>query len=78
MRLSVILLSILLMPGLASASDKLRGDVFCFPAKDVPRLVDNLKEIKQDRRDIVEIGPSGSFCAPSLPRSKFRLKSRLG
>jgi len=61
MRLSVILLSILLMPGLASASDKLRGDVFCFPAKDVPRLVDNLKEIKQDRRDIVDVDINPKF-----------------
>jgi len=61
MRLPVITLSLLMMPGLAFAADKLRGDVFCFPAKDVPRLVDNLKEIKQERRDIVDVDIKPKF-----------------
>jgi len=60
-RLTVITLSLLMMPGLASAENKLRGDVFCFPAKDVSKLVDRLGEVKQERRDIVDVEINPKF-----------------
>ncbi len=33
---------------------KLRGEFFCFPAEDAIRLINNLKEIKAERRDVVD------------------------
>lgn len=40
----------------ASAKDqKLRGETFCFPAKDVPKLVSELAEVKPKRRNIVDV-----------------------
>lgn len=53
--------SLLMMPNLAFAADKLRGDVFCFPAKDVPKLVDKLGEVKQERRDVVDVDINPKF-----------------
>ncbi len=38
----------------ADAPD-LRGETFCFPAKDVPKLVSQLAEVKPERRNIVDI-----------------------
>lgn len=37
------------------ASDELRGETFCFPAKDVPKLVSELAEVDADRRNIVDV-----------------------
>jgi hypothetical protein len=34
---------------------KLRGETFCFPAKDVPKLVGELAEVKPKRRNIVDV-----------------------
>jgi hypothetical protein len=34
---------------------KLRGETFCFPAKDVPKLVSELSEVKPKRRNIVDV-----------------------
>lgn len=34
---------------------KLRGQTFCFPAKDVPKLVGKLAEVKEERRDVVDV-----------------------
>ena len=45
----------------ATAETKLRGDVFCFPAKDVPKIVDNLKRVDEDRRDIVDVNINPKF-----------------
>jgi len=39
----------------AYAADELRGETFCFPAKDVPKLVDELSEIEEKRRDVVDV-----------------------
>lgn len=39
----------------AFAADDLRGETFCFPAKDVPKLVDELAEVDEDRRDVVDV-----------------------
>ncbi|WP_427452075.1 hypothetical protein [Litorimonas sp. WD9-15] len=39
----------------AFASEDLRGETFCFPAKDVPKLVSELAEVDEDRRDIVDV-----------------------
>ena len=33
----------------------LRGETFCFPAKDVPKLVSELAEVKPERRNIVDV-----------------------
>lgn len=49
------------MPAFAAAqsdasSKKLRGEIFCFPAKKVPKLVKKLGEVKETRRDIVDVG----------------------
>ena len=44
-----------LCPAAAHAADDLRGETFCFPAKDVPKLIDELAEIKADRRDVVDV-----------------------
>ena len=38
-----------------AASEAVRGETFCFPAKDVPKLVRELGEVKADRRDIVDV-----------------------
>ncbi len=38
----------------ADAPD-LRGETFCFPAKDVPKLVSELAEVKPERRNIVDV-----------------------
>ena len=39
----------------AFADEDLRGETFCFPAKDVPKLIDELAEVDEDRRDIVDV-----------------------
>ena len=51
----------LLMPSFAGAEDRLRGDVFCFPAKDVSKLVDSLNTVAQERRDIVDVDINPRF-----------------
>lgn len=35
--------------------EDLRGETFCFPAKDVPKLIDDLAKIKPERRDVVDV-----------------------
>jgi len=58
-----ILLAVSLFPlsAFAETEPVLRGEIFCFPAKDVPRLVDNLKDIKADRRDVVDVTINPKF-----------------
>jgi len=34
---------------------ELRGEIFCFPAKDVPKLVKKLSKVKEERRNIVDV-----------------------
>ena len=60
-RLTVLILAALMTPNFALAADKLRGEVFCFPAKDVPKLVDNLGEVKKDGRDVVDVEVNPKF-----------------
>lgn len=60
-RLTVIIFTFLLVPQFANASDKFRGEVFCFPAKKVPMLVDKLREVKTDRRDVVDVDINPKF-----------------
>jgi len=38
-----------------AADDKLRGDTFCYPAKDVPKLVKELSKVKTKHRNIVDV-----------------------
>ena len=45
----------------AYAADELRGETFCFPAKDVPKLIDELSEIKDERRDVVDVRLKSRF-----------------
>lgn len=59
--LTALLALTVLVPQLAYAKDKLRGEVFCFPAQDVPKIVDNLKELDDDRRDIVDVDINPKF-----------------
>ena len=40
---------------------KLRGELFCFPAKDAIKLVDNLKQVKAERRDVVDVNINPKF-----------------
>lgn len=60
-RLTPIALLFLMMPNLAFAADKLRGNIFCFPAKDVPKIVNKLSEVKQEQRDIVDVKLNSKF-----------------
>ncbi len=39
----------------ADEESGLRGETFCFPAKDVPKLVSELGEVKEKRRNIVDV-----------------------
>lgn len=55
------LILMMALPQAAFAADKLRGEVFCFPAKDVPKIVDNLKEVDKDRRDVVDVNIAPKF-----------------
>lgn len=44
------------IPAAAQADEPaLRGETFCFPAKDVPKLVSELSEVKEKRRNIVDV-----------------------
>lgn len=52
--LLVTLLTSIALPAFGS-SVELRGETFCFPAKDVPKLVDELAELDADRRDVVDV-----------------------
>jgi len=60
---SIILASLLSFGAVnaAHAETKLRGEVFCFPAKDVPKLVDKLGKVDSSRRDIVDVGLKPKF-----------------
>lgn len=56
-----VVIGLAALPNEALAADKLRGEVFCFPAKDVSRIVDNLKKIKDERRNIVDVSINPKF-----------------
>lgn len=43
------------MSSSALAAEDLRGEIYCYPAKDVPRLVEKLDEIDEKRRDVVNV-----------------------
>jgi len=60
---SIILASLLSFGAVnaAHAETKLRGEVFCFPAKDVPKLVEKLGEVDASRRDIVDVALEPKF-----------------
>ncbi len=45
----------------AQAEPKLRGEVFCFPAKHVPKLVEKLGEVDASRRDVVDVSLKPKF-----------------
>jgi len=38
-----------------AGDDKLRGETFCYPAKDVPKIVGELAKVKEDQRNIVDV-----------------------
>jgi len=59
--LSALLILALLAPQSAMAADKLRGEVFCFPAKDVSKIVNSLKEVKESHRDVVDVNLNPKF-----------------
>lgn len=59
--ISVAALIVFVGVGTAQAEQKLRGEVFCFPAKDVPKLVNKLGEIEDSRRDVVDVALTPKF-----------------
>jgi len=70
----------LILPLSVQAETKLRGEVFCFPVKDVSKLVDRLKEVDEDRRDIVDVRVNPKFLIKdegSWPESFF-LRTKTG
>lgn len=52
---SIVTVSCLMSQTSFAADDALRGETFCFPAKDVPKLVRKLSEVKPERRDVVDV-----------------------
>lgn len=59
MKYAILTLIFTIPVGMAVTADadqpELRGDTFCFPAKDVPKLVSELSEVKEKRRNIVDV-----------------------
>ena len=54
--LPFLLTAICSVPSVAFAGDdKLRGDTYCYPAKEVPKIVGELAEVKPERRNIVDV-----------------------
>lgn len=47
--------------GAAHAETKLRGEVYCFPAKDVPKIVERISEVDASRRDVVDVALMPKF-----------------
>jgi len=60
-RFTALTLLLLMMPNSAFAADKLRGDVFCFPAKGVPQMVERLEAIDAKRTNIVDVNLEPRF-----------------
>jgi len=59
MKYAILPFAVTVLSGAASCAfadtPKLRGETFCFPAKDVPKLVSELAEVKPKRRNIVDV-----------------------
>ena len=59
MKYAILPFTVSLVWGLAAASfakaPELRGETFCFPVKDVPKLVSELAQVKAKRRNIVDV-----------------------
>lgn len=55
MRLPALLLALIAMPHSAQAADNLRGEIFCFPAKGVPQMVERLEAMDAARTNIVDV-----------------------
>ena len=45
----------------ADSQTELRGEVFCFPAKSVPKLMDRLAKVKSSKRDVVDVSLKPKF-----------------
>jgi len=45
----------------AFAGEDLRGETFCYPAKDVPKIVGELAKVKEERRNIVDVRLKSRF-----------------
>lgn len=54
-------LSALALATTAQAQTELRGEVFCFPAESVPKLVNRLSEVEDKRRNIVDVALTPKF-----------------
>lgn len=59
MKYAILPFTVTLLWGIATGAfattPDLRGETFCFPAKDVPKLVSELAEVKAKRRNIVDV-----------------------
>ncbi len=58
---ALISAALIAIAGSAHAEDALRGEVFCFPAKDVPRIVTALETMKDSRTNIVDVDIAPRF-----------------
>jgi len=63
LRLSICLASLISinLVSIAHAETNVRGEVFCFPAKDVPKIVNNLNAVDESRRDVVDVSLEAKF-----------------
>ena len=73
---SLLVLAAGVSPALASEFDRsgVRGETFCFPAKFAVNIIDNLRGVKAERRDVVDITMNPRFLiydGGSLPDRYF-------
>ena len=59
--LIALMIALTAVPSSALAAEKLKGEVYCFPAKDVSKIVNNLKDVKDSRRDVVDVNINPKF-----------------
>ena len=76
----LICAAMLMAASSAHADDELRGEVFCFPAKDVPRIVTSLQNMKAARTDIVDVDIAPRFIIKDggVWPERFFLRSAAG
>jgi len=72
-KLPFVLMILCGLPSVAFAGDsKLRGETFCYPAKDVPKIVKELAQVKAKRRNIVDVAstrPDTDICIDDPTRA---------
>jgi hypothetical protein len=51
----IVLSSVFNATSAAADKTKKRGEIFCFPAKSVPKIVDEIAQVKEKYRDVVDV-----------------------